>query len=85
MKSKYIVRQELIVTSQAQVRYHCILIANLKDTSLLPTLFSDILTKGVMYELNKYRSSNSHSWNDLYSYLAYHHQPCQVLKQHSID
>ena len=44
---------------------HCedigVSIANLQDISLLPTLSSDMLTKGVIYELNKYRSSNSHS------------------------
>ena len=44
-------------------------IANLQDISLLPALSSDMLTKGVVFELNKYRSSNSHSWNDLYTWL----------------
>ena len=45
-------------------------IANLQDVSLLPTLSSDMLTKGVVFELNKYRSNNSHSWNDLYTWLT---------------
>ena len=29
-------------------------IGNLRDISLLPALSSDMLTKGVMFELNKY-------------------------------
>lgn len=45
-------------------------VANLQYISLLPTLSSDILTKEVVFELNKYRSSNSHSWNDLYTSLT---------------
>ena len=45
-------------------------IANLQDVSLLPTLSSDMLTKGVVFELNKYRSSSSHLWNDLYTWLT---------------
>jgi len=45
-------------------------IANLQDISLLPALSSDMLTKGVVFELNKYRSSNSHSWNYLYAWLT---------------
>ena len=44
--------------------------ANLQDTSLLPTLSSDMLTKGIVFELNKYRICNSHSWNDLYTWLS---------------
>ena len=44
--------------------------ANLQDTSLLPTLSSDMLTKGIVFELNKYRICNSHSWNDLYTWLT---------------
>lgn len=37
---------------------------------MLPALSSDILTKGVVFELNKYRSTNSHPWNDLYTWLT---------------
>ena len=44
--------------------------ASLQDISLLPALSSNMLTKGVVFELNKYRSSNSHSWNDLYTWLT---------------
>ena len=45
-------------------------ISHLQDISQLPALSSDMLTKGVVFELNKYRSSNSHSWNDLYTWLT---------------
>ena len=45
-------------------------IASLQDMNLLPALFSNVLTKEVVYQLNKYRSNNSHSWNDLYTWLA---------------
>ena len=45
-------------------------IANLRDISLLPALSSDVVTKGVVFELNKYRSTSSHSWNDLYTWVT---------------
>ena len=32
--------------------------ANLQDTTLLPKLSSDMLTKGIVFELNKYRICN---------------------------
>ena len=44
--------------------------ANLQDTTLLPKLSSDMFTKGIVFELNKYRICNSHSWNDLYTWLT---------------
>jgi len=47
-----------------------ITITHLDNASMLPVLSCGMITKGIVFELNKYRSSNLCSWNDFYGWLT---------------